>query len=260
MKRVVFGCILLVMLSFLLQPSLQAQAKPQSFNCTGSCTSKGWWNGKTYGAFTDFTLSRPSLSYTSGVFDRYLDVRVDSSHSYPRIDMGEEVRYGIFSPGACTGYNTGLYIFVQTTDDLGNSTSWCYADDNSDDVNHGLEVQEGNYVSNGGGNLIRLWSVSQNWNVYWPYDEGAQGFYGTIGLYEIILDDVSGHEVWGSSWTLNKWSSSDGVYHYQTRDFDYRYANNPPQFYWNDVPVPGNNGGELYSCDYDTGSTCTFGK
>lgn len=76
---------------------------------------------------------------------------------------------------------------------------------------------------------------------------------------EHVQANVSGHMVWGSNWNDNTYYHSDGTAHLQTVDGSLNPVNNPPQMFWH-VPPSQNPGGNLYSCVYETGTSCTYGS
>lgn len=98
---------------------------------------------------------------------------------------------------------------------------------------------------------------------------GQPNTYGRISLSEDIVNQWSGHNVWGISWGSNQYNTlSDGNWHYQfaPKPSDGPSGNgcpaayNPPQMYGNVYPSNSSSGGQLYSCDNDTGSSCQLGS
>jgi hypothetical protein len=127
------------------------------------------------------------------------------------------------------------------------------------DINNPATLKIGDYVSNGGGNLLQvIGSSSGNNHLFVPYSDNAVSTWNQKTYGEVIEDsNITTHLVWGSVWSFSSWYDSGFHQHYDTiyPSTDYSVPPDkgpPPAMYWNDHNNPG---GDLYSCVYDTTSS-----
>ncbi len=131
----------------------------------------------------------------------------------------------------------------------------------NDDANLPMALQINPYVSNGGGMLVQIWGYSgDHHTVYIPYASGVAHSFASMGYQEQITDEVTGHEVWGVYEDQSQYVDSSGKFHFQFRPVDFLTAFNPPQMYWQIPPNNQNAGGQAISCDYESGTQCSFGS
>lgn len=263
MKRKTLATSLAVMATLvLLLGTMNAHAKtPDSFNCLSGCSSWTYWNGTVYGGAVTFTVSDPGFFTSPASWDRYM--RLGSGN--PKIIVGifkstgggygtycsgagnNQLHYGVYGYDS-TGFNDyNLCLNVPSSDVNKPVTIYVHTDDadcgEHDGTNDEVQVQ---------------WSFADFSNFTCVDNEATT--YNRIQLQEDVVDSVSGHQVWGSQWTNSSWANSAGAFVYQGRSVDFLSARNPPQMLWHTNPAPGNNGGNLYTCVYDTGTTCTPGS
>ncbi len=139
----------------------------------------------------------------------------------------------------------------------------------SGDINQQVRLKIGDYVSNGGGNLINVDVAASNhhYNMYLPKSDGFSLTFTTKD-YEEYIDDptINSHLVWGVAWTGSCWIDSHGNCNYDTADGLQTSGGTtppPPQMYWNVPPSQSSTGGVLYSCVYNTKASvppCTPGS
>ena len=253
---VVVVALVCVLLGMVMNASNHAHA---SFDCHTGCSSWGYWNGTSYGGITKFTVSNPGFYDSIASWDRYM--RLGSGN--PKIIIGifssKGGGYGTYCSGAGSGLKYGVYAYDSTGF---NFLNYCLSVPQSD-TNY-----DANFTVNGFGGPDCL---AGDIEVYWQFhdfsdnhcisdtEEGTNNW-NRIQLQEDIVDHVSGHQVWGSQWIQNQWVSNNGSYVMQTRGEDFLTARNPPQMYWKNEPSTSYPGGQQYSCDYATGTTCTYGS
>ena len=258
---VVFVALLAVVALFAVRMGhpgvVQAQhTRPASINCSGGCNSYVDWPGDIWGAQNDFTASNPGVT---------------GSNSWGREQNMFNGQASVFigiekNTGEC---GSGLYFFTDVTDVNGNSIlptggTHCVPL-NSNDVNFGFFVEESRYVSNGGGIFTEMFGNGSGEKVFW-YPESSDNnniaqTYTSYDDYEWVYASWSGHLVWGSQWTQNYWEDTqNGAWHPQGTDVRVNKNDTAPQMFWHEFPSQSSTGGVLYSCDYDTGSTCNFGS
>lgn len=227
-----------------------------SFDCTGGCMSSTYWNGIQYGALVQTTVSSPPLSNGDAVWDRFLQVKQQTSGSANSVYAGiEKCGTGPCNQAFCG--HPGLQYFVATKDSAGqNERISCWPVPSADvnqPVNFGIVPYSGGY-----GLSITLQNTGVVYSDQWPFADGAPASFGRVQYIESIKDTVKGHEVWGSLWRYSAHLHADGLWSYQFRKADSLSSRNPPQMYWSPDAGPGNNGGVLVSCVYESGGGCTL--
>ena len=252
---VVFVC------SLLLVPVAQVSAKPSTTYINR--LSYIQWTGTVSGAETIMYISNPGLSANPGTWARHIDlVATDLS----TVAMGFEKFNTPGSTQYCSNYTIGLYMFIhfdiRSSGSKGNS---CYPVPTSDINTSGL-ISISNDSSTG--------DVEFNAKGF-PTDFGCQPkpcslafhnifpTWNTINMVESIKNNVSGHNVWGVTWLSNEYLNSKG-WTYQTNPGSFPGTGNPgnpPQMFWYVPPAPGDFGGALDSCVYETGiNNCIQGQ
>lgn len=221
-----------------------------NINCA-PCSSIGEWDGNQHGAKTTMIVDNPGL----GSEDRYSKYILVSDPG-----QSDSVYVGIDNGGYCTQNN--IEYFYSITNSSGVQIySNCYPV-NKGDINNYVTVGVSFYASHGGGTFVWIDGTVTGDDPCNPcaIPTGSSGERWNAISLNIWVQKLSwtGHLVWGGDWYLNKYF--DGTnWDYQHRNFDSLYAGKPPQMYWHIVPASGNDGGDLYSCVYSSGTTCTFG-
>lgn len=244
---------LFVVLASLFAPL--AYAQPTNFDCSSGCASWQYWNGTTQGAKVQYQVSNPTLHNTSfAVFDRITQVYGSGGAIHAGI---EKILKG--SGGYCPG-GGGLFFFAFGYDRYNDVVdNYCQAVPSAC-VNQLVTTQISPFVSSGGGMEIQFYSSHCTTGFipqYFPTSNGIPTSFGTMKYVEQIYDTVIGHDVWGVQWLGSSYMQNN-TFQYQARGPDFLTARNPPQMYWLHDPAPGNGGGDMRSCDYDAGTSCTL--
>jgi hypothetical protein len=251
-----------------LLTGINAFAHTNTLSCSSNCYSLYWWNGTTYGGATKFTISNPTISNKIGYWIRLLRLQPNNDNlslvnPYPRVDIGISKTKGGAWGAYCGGYGDGLHFFVYAWDINGDIIDATCQNVPSTDVNTDAYIQvlaAYDCYGEGDGLVDEMYATftSGHYNNTFCVDTEA-AWYTREVLFEQVVDNVSNHYVWGSHWVLTEWANANYQWSYQSRGEDGYVLGNPPQMYWHTVPASGNHGGELYSCVYETGSTCTYG-
>lgn len=230
-------------------------------NCSRTCVAENWWNGTTFGGSAQFTISNPTLSGNLDAYTRILRLQDGHGVNYPRVDIGI-AKSGPSKINYCN--STALKYMIYVWDGNGSNTyQLCLAVPSSDYNTDVVVTAVADYCSTteGDGLIDEMFiSIHSGHFSQSVCADTENAWYTTEDEREEIATQVNGHQVWGSHWVGSEWVNSSYQLQYQTRDSDGTNPSNPPQMYWHTVPAPGNNGGNLYSCDYDGGSTCTYGS
>lgn len=262
---------LLVLLSVLLVTGAAIATTPKAYamstyvDCGATCYAWTGWNGTTYGGYgyVGTTGVGVPLYKSDATLQRFLAVwgGTEGADVNSNIHAGEEVDQP--ATGLCnlSGNSKAAYFFVYSTTTSGlPDQTFCWAMPNSD-ANHPMGIQINPYTSNGGGMLIHIYGYADPAHAaYISYASGIAHSFASMGYQEEITDNVSGHEVWGVYEEYSEYVDSGGGFHYQFRSVDFRTAFDPPQMYWTIPPNGQNSGGQAISCDYESGSSCTFGS
>lgn len=184
----------------------------------------------------------------------------------PKIIVGIFKSVGGGFGNYCSGAGSGLKYGVYGYDSSGfNDYNLCLSVPDSD-VNLPmtmLVVRNNTTCNEGDGQLdeyLVQWSFNDFSNFTCVDNENPNG-YNRMQLQEDITDsNVTGHQVWGSHWTGSSWVNVSDTFVNQSRGVDFLTARNPPQMFWYIEPAPGNNGGQMTTCVYDTGVGCNFGS
>ena len=235
-----------------------AFAQPATSDCTTSgsgCNSYQWWNGGTSGVQLEYQISNPPLQNNLSFYSRGVSINDADSGGLANVQVGITKTKGSI-PAQCNNDNL-LYYYMFADDDNGNPEGLkCFTVPTSD-INQFVEFQIGPYYSNGGGELVRIFSRGGTINDFIPNVPQA---YGRITYQEQIYDKpINGHYEWGVQWLNNSYESNNTYYH-QARPPDNLTQTKPVLMYWSPNPAPGNNGGIMYSCIYDNSNgPCVVG-
>lgn len=159
---------------------------------------------------------------------------------------------------------------------------------NTNDYNLDAVFKIGYFVSNGGGWFITITGKNNIYCNACPVSDSNSSVSINSVSYEQTLGNPSfgGHAIWGSDWVNNQFFDGSGwLFDGQNGDMTGAQATTtltndvntfshsnlgsgtvssaiPPQMYWNSPPNGStNNGGSLYTCDYDsTTNSCTIGS
>ncbi len=262
-KRLITLLIPLLLLSLAFIPQT-AQAKPDSIDCIHNpvCLGSTYWNGANYGGFTTVTISVPGMRTSPAYWQRFFRVSGNVTSDYPRIEVGESVTSGSGFGTYCAGAGAGRHYFIYTWDVFHDNTFNYCASIPSADGNQ-LAVYRVNSASANCNNGTYVQIITPNfghneclnWNTY-----GLTNQPHRLGMVEQVADLVTGHEVWGSQWTANGYIDASGTFNSQQRAVDSITQHAPQLMMWHTIPAPFNGGGNLYSCVYETGSSCTPGS
>jgi len=248
-----------------------AQAGP-AIVCGGGCISYHDWGDITafpiHGGASKFTISDPGMSGSSSFWRRSLDLFQYNSFWYAEIGVERDGGFSVPAGSRCGAtYGAGLYWYYVVWNASDVEIYRDCVDVRSDDYNTDNYFQGGYYVSGGGGLLVYIQS---------PYNDALcqkgcylSGVAQTWDYMEQLETDQNtwtGHNVYGSHWIDNKYQdNSTGAWHYQPGSCvpgvsSCITARNPPQMHWHTIPEQSSTRGELYSCDYDTGTECMYGS
>jgi len=270
MRKVVFSVLMIVLLCTLTflgslgaQEAFASSARAASAtitNCVGSggCFAKQYWNGNMQGMQVNTTVSDPGLVNSTSAWQRDFEV-FDYIQGHAAVHAGFVKSRGVAV--LCPATNrVNFYTYVTYID--GTSSGVICDLTSSGDINHPVEIQIYQVGSSMTVNMIGAVT-----NLFQQWTGNIETTYNRIQYYHYVNDQVTGHKMWGVSDVYNKWFSyPDQLFYPQTRNSDYGPAFNKypwPLMYWRDVPAPGNNGGRLENCIYETvGSpaTCTDGS
>ena len=210
------------------------------------------WANAVHGAKTTFTVSNPPLG-SGESWDRYLEGRAVSGGVPAYIGMEK-------GGGACPndGY---LYYFSYIP------TYWTKCVPVLSGDYNGLTTFIITYYTSGGGGTQFQWiTPTGTEDRLDDVNVGSKGeTFGGIELSEGIVATFTGHKVWGSQWINNQWQAlSNSSWAYQNNPSYCGSGNgcpedtlgNPPQMMWHVYPSDNATGGDLWSCDYSSGTTC----
>lgn len=213
------------------------------------------WSGQQHGGRSTVYISNPTLG-SNEYWARFIDmVYLGVDRSQVGIEKGS-----LQSPCFSSFLN---YYFL----DVSSGVSKCFLVNATDD-NQRATLQVGFYTSNGGGTLFEIANTFSGDNQTW-FDSGGTQLWDAITYTESINASFTGHKVWGVDWSDNDYQSvNTGAWVAQPGPANpctgsgsgCTNASNPPQMYWFNAPGQTNYGGDLYSCDYSSGTTCTFGS
>lgn len=273
-KRLLPGIIMFVLLFGASTASSAKSTHPAAvIDCSGGCSSQqAWGQDGTYnvhGASTQTLISSPPVSSSGYSWNSQLDVvsTSDSGYAFFGLDkLGQNTR-----DADCTNNSSTptLYYYWAVTNSSGTllgGTPKC-VQVNGTDVNKYINIQIGNYTSNGGGTLI----VTHNGASDTPCESGCffsggDQTFGLIFLTDLVNDIFSGHYQWGIDWTSNRYQSLTGTWAYQSHscsDGDTACLTHhlPPAMFWFTSPEHSAIGGDLYNCIYDNNlNSCTLGS
>lgn len=251
--------ISLAVLAALLMLFVSLSASPAGAQPSGSfnATSIQEWQGNMKGAWSDFWVDNPGLG-SGEYWERYIEI---GTATWTHIEQFGVEKCGSSGAGClkCGSNGPGLFEFFYTSEI--NYTYCARVPSDAINTHMGFSIYE-NSLDIG---LIQFQIMNgpKDMPCSGPCPErtGTQTWYH-IQLKEVIKSTFTGHKVWGGEWTLNQWMDGNHVFHYQTGPgFIRQGPGNPPQMGWNIAsyshpPAPGNSGGSLASCVYDTGTQC----
>jgi len=271
------ACLLAFVVSFSSSASAQimtskptmssnARARPAATDCiNGNCdarstyqTKNAYWEGES----TDFEVSNPSFSSNGVSYFREIYMEGGVS-ALAEVGIVKWKRAGC--GGTCSN-NTSLQYFFDVYNSNGIQLQAGCAIVPSSEYNKQVEFRMGFYLTNGPGmyfEVINGGLASFSGCANPCFVKGAMTSYTLLGMQEDIVDDVSGHQVWGVYWQNNQFQSplNGGNPWQYFGAASTPSAPNPVQMYWSTIPQgSANNGGTLSSCVYETGSTCTYGS
>lgn len=254
MKRFLFALLPALLLAAML--FTPAHAKPLTLSCPPPghpCSANVTWSQTVQGSWTYFTASNPTVSST-GQFLRY-----EALNTSP-----VQLAFGIEKDGTnsssvyCSSYTRNIAYYFYYYNVSGKSGSLCSTIPSSD-VGTLPGFQIGFYVSNGGGMFFKMYATNSGFCTVGCFIQGLGTTYHFVMFYENFIGSVTGHQVWGSEWGDSQYDVSSGWFFWNANPSS-SVAYNPTQMFWHVDPVHSASGGTLYSCDYETGSTCTLGS
>lgn len=267
MKKIYLPIIAIFLVLVLFSPFF-SKAEAKSLTVFGPSSSNTYFQGTTYGMQTHIIVSNPGINSGNSIYYWYRNAVLKHNTNSDQINS---LVVGVGKSNApvgnwCQSSKNYLLLYVEGFDSSG-THMYTYCDSAglpSCMINKGLWINVNPYVSNGGGMLIQAKSdVVGCFTMtpqYWSYTRGAPIDFSRINYEESIYNDFTGHNVWGSDWTQNSWVEGNGTYVTQTVGASFLTAGNPPQMRWYEEPYQDNIGGDLLSCVYDTGTTCTSGS
>ncbi len=242
-------CLAISLLVVFPGSAARAQTRiPATVNCSTGCISNGEWDDWVKGGIVKFTVEDPLIHISNGSFRRDLFM----------INGTQEVDIGISVESSTTGGcgKKGDWFFAEAVNALGQVLFLKCVGIPLQDVGLDVTFQESYFTSNGGGMFFKITDPGNTMCSTGCFVSGMGTSYNIIFEQEGVYDTWTGTEVALSGWSKSQYQSTTGVWTYQSRNFDFLTTSNPPQMYWHTVPAPGNNGGLLYSCDKETGTTC----
>ena len=268
MKRMVTICLVVLALlcTFLLPGPTHAQgtrAMTTTACWPNPCQAYASWGPhlSLHGAATTVETSTPNYGGTGNNFDK--DLAIVTGAGY--IDIGQES-----NNGGTVSCGSGNYYYYEVNDS-GASARHCFPVPSGDD-NKDVLFKVSYYASNGGGWFI--WIQGNGGYLCTPTpctyntisDSYSSSPVTTVTYTQTLANSsFSGHAIWGTDWINNQyfftswnyWNSASSISLYRGDGGNPP----PPQMYWNSNPNGSlNNGGSLYSCDYETGTSCTIGS
>lgn len=263
--------IVTLVAGLLLFLTVQTSAHAQAYHPLSACSPSPCF-GASYGQWLPSQVNTSYTYFHGGFSDVYANIGTASFGPTYYWD-----RYLWFS-----SYNGGDYSYVGFTDNNGtfcsgsgeqlfyalydNSgpllASYCFAMSSSD-LTDIFTLGVSWYSSGGGGTYFWITDTDNDSLVQCQSPNpcavasGANGQkWGKMELLEDVYNVWTGTLVPRDHWKNNKYDDQNANIAYWTVDFHTRVHTDPPQFYWATPPASGNNGGDLKSCDIDTGSTC----
>lgn len=269
--------LLCVVALFLLPGAVSAKTSvPNVRDCKSfQCSAHLEWLGDTHGDFTSVNISNPTMNETDDYWHRY-DIMESNSFAY--IQYGIERDMSSSAAGLCASHGNNLYYFDVLTDSVGNTYGGgpnCHIiAQTSPAINKLMNIEAAYYVNGGGGMFVQFQSVDGSINTTdWfrkSVDPNIDTTYANITRWESAHAIWSGELVWGVQWINNKFEHPvSGAWLYQNEPHNNNGVcsgngcpsgvDNPTQMYWNVYPHDNTTGGQLYTCEYEGGLTCTLG-
>lgn len=249
---------------FMAVPRAQAHPRAQALptansDCQLDCDAYAYWNGSStnHGNGSTFTVDNPG---GSGFV--FYDKSVTESNA-----NGYVISLGVDNNFECKGLS--FYFSVSINNNTLFTDCKAVPTGPNGDINKLALFQLSYFVSNGGG---IFYTVSGYTGSIW--DHKAYACSGCTQAFNHVENDFdisyypsfTGHAVWGGEWVDNQYF--DGAWHYVTISnpphLSYNGQTNqgpPPQMFWFSPPNGSNNGGDLWSCLYDsTTNSCNLGS
>jgi len=265
MKRLLWYLIPFVFVVSMFVAPVQAKSNIPSYtdDCTGTCTSFGYWVGVVNGAGTTSTVEDPG--FTSGGHHNWVNyLLLYSEDYYPAAVFAgvEKVANSDSGRRFCPSAGAGTYFFIYASDSAQNFyATYCWGAA-SGDINHDYGM---NMLWNGSDLVVNVQGHSSGNHIV---DLGSGNSrigpnWQDITMEHQINDYVTGRHVYGYLFYNNEWhSTSDGNWHNQSRQQDDVVNNgtHPPQYYF----YTAARGYTYITCDYDSAtfinnnSTCSL--
>jgi hypothetical protein len=277
MKRAILALVVAfgLLLAFLVQQAVPlAHAKTATPLTTTNCGLQGCvatWSEypiTTHGVGSDFTIDNPSIG-TGEFYAKSIEVAKD----YTVFETA-----GIEKNGSC---GSALWYFYDY--DQAPTHPVCYKVVPSQDINTTITIKLSYYASNGGGGFVYI--LSRSGSSCNPCGYAASNlttfFNESIRQTDLAKPSFSGHFVWGGKWVNNRYVSDKGTWQFEgnggtTTLVDGSGHSNgdnsicgqsfptvpPPDMCYSSYPNgSSNNGGTIYSCEYDSSiNDCTQGS
>lgn len=247
----------LVALSMLMVAFSASPAKAQSSG-SFNATSIQEWQGNMNGALSYFWIDNPTLG-NGEHWERYIEIATATWNHVEQFGVEKCGSSGAGCP-ICGSNGPGLFEFFYTSEI--HYTQCFKVPSDAINTQMGFSIYEN--TNDPGIVEFQIFNGPNDMPCNpgeCPQRTGYQTWYH-IQLKEVIKATFTGHKVWGGEWSANQWMNSGYHFNYQTNaGFIRQGPGNPPQMGWNIAsysypPAPGNSGGVLASCDYDTGTRC----
>ncbi len=237
-----------------------------SYNCNNqNCFADQIWNGTTNGGGVQFTVDKPGFVDSVAYYNKYIYLKGQAGSE--SLAIGEaRTKSNTFpaSTNYCGGSNSSILwnYFIYAKDSHGlNATARCFPIPAGDE-NHLTYISAISGTDcEGDGLYDDLWVTIRGFvSNFTDCAEAELTFaYSSIDDKMQWYGTVQDHMVWGGHWYNSDWVDSNYSLRGQTRLPDTLDQHQPPQQYWNTIPSNNLPGGDLWSCVYASGVTCTQG-
>lgn len=255
--------ILMAFLVFVPVSYAQSRLPDTSATCGTNCYAQQEWGSlSVHGATTAVQANVPNYS-GSNSFYQALDVT--TSNGYVAVGIESNNGFGV----SC---GSGDHFFYQIYDQPSGPVSQCFSVLSGEGNNYAT-FQISYYVSNGGGWFIHLIANGDikckptpcTYNAI--SDSNATAAINDVQLQQSLVhpSSFSNHQIWGTDWNDNGYFTGSWSF-FNTSGSGVDFLSNlggsvpPPQMYWQTDPSKNVTGGNLYSCDYSSGTGCTIGS
>jgi hypothetical protein len=238
----VFAVLFFSAFAFLGVPRIQAKQDRPQITCN-PCVAEQQWSGSQTGALT--TVYVPSLS-ASGT--NYIARYIEEDNSNYTVVVGYDYNDDFNGCGdGSTGTGQFFYVVINTNGTCLYDNAFPY---HSGDTAHTAEL--GTSISGDG---VDIW-IHQTGSGISPCNPchlaNVTNTFSLIILEENIKWTWTGTLQGTYHWTKNQYHNSTG-FHYQFVAGNL-YDDPGLPWDWNPAPAVGNNGGNLFACDKDSGS------